>query len=188
MENIYSKLNQARIDLKDLKLPKSGDNQGFKYYELGDFLPAILDLEAKYKFMTKLDLVDDEAVLSIVNIEDPKDFIQFRSPLSEAKLPKGQPIQNLGATITYMRRYMLMTAFEIAESDIVDSVKRSLTEEISDKDEQWLRKSKNREELSARAKELMDKYKKSLIAPLYKELEKDLMDEEEIQEEAKDES
>lgn len=190
MDNIYTKLNQARIELKDLKLPKSGENQSMRYYELGDFLPAVLDLSEKYKFITTLNLYDledgrEKAVLTVINLEDPKDRVQFEAPTREAKLPKGQPIQNQGAKITYMRRYMLMTAFEIAESDIVDSVKRSLTEEISEKDEEWLRKSKNRDELSARAKELMDKYKKSLIAPLYKELEKNFIDEEEVEKEGK---
>lgn len=191
MENIYQRLNQARIDLKDLKLAKSGKNQGMNYYELGDFLPAILELGKKYKFITHLDLVEFEdgrgyAELSIISTEDPNDRIVFKAPTREANLPKGQPIQNQGAKITYMRRYMLMTAFEIAESDIVDSVKRSLTEEISQKDEEWLRKSKNRDELSARSKELMGKYKKSLIAPIYKELEKDLIDEEEVEKEGKE--
>jgi hypothetical protein len=40
---IYDKLQQARIALQSMELKKSGHNKfaGYKYFELGDFLPAV---------------------------------------------------------------------------------------------------------------------------------------------------
>ena len=40
--NIYQKLLNARLVLQDTELKKSGNNKfaGYKYFELGDFLPV----------------------------------------------------------------------------------------------------------------------------------------------------
>jgi hypothetical protein len=35
--------------------------------------------------------------------------------------PKGQPIQDLGGTLTYFRRYLWMIALELTEGDMVDA-------------------------------------------------------------------
>ena len=39
--SVYSKLMKARIRLQGMELKKSGENKfaGYKYFELGDFLP-----------------------------------------------------------------------------------------------------------------------------------------------------
>ena len=41
--SVYKKLNEARIELQGSQLTKSGHNKfaGYKYFELGDFLPTI---------------------------------------------------------------------------------------------------------------------------------------------------
>ncbi len=41
--SIHKKLMQARLKLQDTHLTKSGHNKfaGYKYFELGDFLPTI---------------------------------------------------------------------------------------------------------------------------------------------------
>ena len=42
--NIYEKLQTARVELQKTALKKSGVNKfaGFKYFELGDFIPAVI--------------------------------------------------------------------------------------------------------------------------------------------------
>jgi len=47
--SVYSKLNQARLALQNTQLVKSGHNKfaGYKYFELGDFLPAIQKIFAE---------------------------------------------------------------------------------------------------------------------------------------------
>jgi len=76
----------------------------------------------------------------------------------------------LGAKITYMRRYMLMSAFEIVESDAVDKLAIDMKDAVEAKDEETIRACKNQKELSAVCNTLTKKYKQSLITPIYDEV------------------
>ena len=44
--SIYHKIQKVKLELSSRELKKSGENtySGFKYYELGDFLPSIIEL------------------------------------------------------------------------------------------------------------------------------------------------
>lgn len=171
--NIYQKLATARVELQDMKLKKTGKNQTMSYYELGDILPAVNGLCKKHDMMTKLSIIHDGlemAVLTVYNASEPKEKIDFVCPTAEAQLPRGQEIQNLGAKITYLRRYMLMTAFEIVESDMVDKVNIDLTEEVSEEDQAKIRSAKNMDSLVKVCASMKSKYKMSLITPIYDEV------------------
>ena len=41
--------------------------------------------------------------------------------MAEVKLASGQPCQNLGASQTYLKRYLYQHCFEIVENDILDA-------------------------------------------------------------------
>lgn len=127
--NIYEKLQQARIALKEMNLKKSGANTFAKYtyYELEDFLPQILDLCNQYKILTHVTFDTDEAKLTIVDCEKPSDILEFTSPMVESEVKGANKIQNLGAAETYQRRYLYMIAFELCETDGTDKT----TEDIS---------------------------------------------------------
>lgn len=186
--NIYEKLANARVELQEMKLKKSGKNQSISYYELGDFLPAINALGKKHGFITEFSIdtnarldADEKifqqgetAILRVRDIQEDKDGVNdcivFRSPTAEVDLPRGQKIQGLGAKITYMRRYMLMTAFEIVESDMVDRLAIDLKDSIDEEDEAKIRACKTQKELSAVCNALTNKYKQSLITPIYDEV------------------
>lgn len=171
--NIQEKIVKARIDLQALNLKKTGKNQNISYYELGDFLPAVNQLAGKYEFYTKFKIVTDQgqekAILTVSSLSDSKEREAYIIPTAEVSLPHGQAIQSLGAKITYLRRYLLMIAFEIAESDLTDSIKRDLTEEVSEKDQEEIKNAKTLAELTKVCGELKTKYKISLITPLYDE-------------------
>lgn len=173
--NIYAKLQKARVELQQMQLKKSGKNQSISYYELGDFLPAINALGEKYGFTTLFNIREDEngelATLKILDTEAEQPISTvFICPTAEVELPRGQKIQGLGAKITYMRRYMLMTAFEIVESDMVDKLAIDLKDAISSEDEKKIRACKTQKELSAVCNTLTNKYKQSLITPIYDEM------------------
>ena len=179
--NIYQKLATARVELQDMKLKKTGKNQSMSYYELGDFLPAVNGLCKKHDMLTKLSIINDgveKAVLTVYNSSEPNDKIDFVSSTAEAQLPKGQAIQNLGAKITYLRRYMLMTAFEIVESDIVDQVNIDLTDEVLPADVEAIRNCKTVKQLEALYREVSKKYKMTLIQPIFAEVKEKLTQEE----------
>lgn len=121
--NIYEKLQKARVDLQTMNLKKSGENKfaGFKYYELGDFLPAINKLLLDNKLFSYINFNSESAVLTIVNAEKVDEIVIFTSPLGTLNLKGCNDIQNLGGVQTYLRRYLYMNAFEIVENDEFDA-------------------------------------------------------------------
>lgn len=121
--NIYQKLSKCRLDLQKEKLKKSGVNKfaGYNYYELADFLPAINELFDKVGLCAVISFGVDVALMTITDMDKPEDTIMITSPMAGAELKGCHPIQNLGATETYTRRYLYMTALEIVEQDALDS-------------------------------------------------------------------
>ena len=122
-KNIYEKLQQARVKLQDLNLKKSGHNKfaNFNYYELSDFLPQINKIFWEIKLFSKFDLLTEKATLTIIDTEKEGSQIIFESDKTEAILKGTTSIQQLGATHTYLKRYLYLNALEIVENDFVDA-------------------------------------------------------------------
>lgn len=121
--SVYKKLQKARVMLLSSDLKKSGKNKfaGFEYFELGDFLPAIANIFDVVGLCGVVRFYDTRALLTIVNVDDREDSVIFETPLVYADMSKSQAIQNLGATHTYVRRYLWLMAMEIVEHDAVDA-------------------------------------------------------------------
>ena len=121
--NIFEKLNEARIRLQAMKLSKSGENKyaGYRYFDLGDFLPAIQQIFKDVGLCGIIRYTSEIAELVIVDTANPDDTIAISTPMAEALLKGAHPIQNLGAVQTYIRRYLWMTALEIVEHDAIDA-------------------------------------------------------------------
>ena len=121
--NIYEKLQAVRVELakQGIKKGKKNTYAGYSYYELADFLPQIQELCQKHK-VTPLFTVDGtNATLSIHDMEKPDASISFAIPMSQAQLKACHPVQNLGAVLTYERRYLYMIAFELVEADVLEA-------------------------------------------------------------------
>lgn len=123
---VHKKLMQARIRLQGTKLEKSGLNKfaGYKYFELGDFLPEIQNI---FNDLDLCGVVSYDASYASLTITDTDDgtVIVITSPMAAAELKGAHPIQNLGAVETYQRRYLWMTALEIVEHDVIDSSQKT---------------------------------------------------------------
>jgi hypothetical protein len=121
---VHKKLMEARIRLQGTKLQKSGLNKfaGYKYFELGDFLPEIQNI---FNDLGLCGVVSYDVAYATLAITDTDDgtVIVIASPMAGAELKGAHPIQNLGAVQTYQRRYLWMTAMEIVEHDAIDSSK-----------------------------------------------------------------
>lgn len=120
--NVFEKLNEARIRFQNANVKKSGTNKfaGYTYYELSDILPAINMLARELKFTCVVNFGADVATLDFVDIEkDAK--ITFTSPMSKASLKGCHEVQNVGATETYLKRYLYQHCFEIVENDVLDA-------------------------------------------------------------------
>lgn len=120
--NVYEKLQQLRIDLQRINPKKTGNNKfaGYTYYELGDFLPHVNLLMEQYKLTSCLSF-GDVGLLEIINCEKPDERILFTSPMSTAALKGCHEVQNMGAVLTYVRRYLWTNALELTEHDALDA-------------------------------------------------------------------
>ena len=121
MSNVYTKLMQARLKLQNTALTKSGHNKfaGYKYFELGDFLPTIQNIFNELGLCGVVSYTQDLATLTIT---DGTDNILITSPMGSAALKGCHEVQNIGAVETYQRRYLWVTAMEIVEHDVLDAV------------------------------------------------------------------
>ena len=121
--NIYEKIIEAKVQIAEMGLKKTGYNKysNIYYYELADILYPILTTCKSLKMVTIISYSVEYAEMKIINIEKPDEQIIITSPLSSSDLKGCQPIQNMGAVEAYQRRYLYMTAFDIVESDILDN-------------------------------------------------------------------
>ena len=131
--NIYEKMQSMRCKLQAKALKKSGKNNfaGYEYFELQDIIPAINSLMSQAKVTSEISFGLELAILKIVNAEKPDEIMCFACPMAKATLKGCHEVQNLGASITYIRRYLYINAFEVVEHDALDSSPATETEYIT---------------------------------------------------------
>lgn len=121
--NVYQKLAQARLELKQKGLRQTGENTfaKYKYFELADFLPTITEIEHRIGLLSVVSFKKEEASLVVINTEKTDEQIKFESPTASADLKGCHEVQNLGAVETYVRRYLYNLAYEIVECDSLNA-------------------------------------------------------------------
>lgn len=123
-DNVHKKLQKAKLELTKRDIKKSGKNTytGFTYFELSDFLPHIVEILESLGLCSLINIDEKTAKLEIINDENPEDRTSVTIPIATASVKGANDMQNLGATQTYLRRYLYMLAFDIVENDISDSL------------------------------------------------------------------
>jgi hypothetical protein len=121
--NIYEKLAEARLKLRQTEIKKTGYNTYSKYYyfELGDFLNPMMDIFEEQGTLSFISFGVDIATLTYLDKADPSEQITITSPMSTAKLTACHEVQNLGAVQTYLRRYLYIALMEMLEHDACDA-------------------------------------------------------------------
>ena len=134
--NLYAKLMKMRVALQKCDIKKSGYNdfKKFKYYELSDFLPECTKIAADNNILFLYQLGKEEAMLSMIDCENPDNRILFQFPLAEVDIQGANKMQNIGGLTTYTRRYLYMIAFEISENDEYDPNENNVPEQKKQKD------------------------------------------------------
>lgn len=158
---LNKKLETIKLELRKTINTKSGYNthSKFKYYQLEDFLPQVLELFGKYNIYneyfidTDLEIVEEQinivdeadikqnktvikrpveyAYLYLKNLDNEDDEMIYRLKTAEASVYGASAIQNLGAKITYMKRYIYMSLLDIVEPDLVDSAPQGDTQNVA---------------------------------------------------------
>ncbi len=118
--NIHQRIASIKKELQKSALKKTGYNKFTKsyYYELSDVLPRIIELNEEYGINDTFDINNESAHLSLStnNSETSTTTIPFVMAEMQASV---DPIQKLGATITYLRRYLYLTAYGIADTEVI---------------------------------------------------------------------
>lgn len=122
-KSIYEKLAEMRVELQAKKLIKTGKNtySKYEYYELSDFLPSCNSIAARHKTLFKFAINENTASLTLINLENLEDVIEFSIPTANVSIQGATAMQNIGAVTTYARRYLYMIAMEISEDDNLDT-------------------------------------------------------------------
>jgi len=120
--SVYKKLIEARNILQTKQLTKSGHNKfaGYKYFELGDFLPEVQKIFKEVGLVDAISFDTELATMTLYDIEG-NGCIVFTSPMGSASLKGCHEVQNIGAVETYQRRYLYTTAMAIVEHDALDA-------------------------------------------------------------------
>ena len=122
-KSIYEKLAEMRVELQAKKLIKTGKNtySKYEYYELSDFLPSCNSIATQHKTLFKFAINENTASLTLINLENLEDVIEFSIPTANVSIQGATAMQNIGAVTTYARRYLYMIAMEISEDDNLDT-------------------------------------------------------------------
>lgn len=128
-QNVYQRLLKARAMFLKADPKKSGKNMqlSFKYFELDDIVPIATTIFEEVGLISLVSFEDEQAVMTILNIDDPNDSTTFSAPfkpiepiVSNAGKQVTNEMQALGSSITYMRRYLYMIALDICEPDNIE--------------------------------------------------------------------
>lgn len=129
--NVLQKLAKARLYFLNQKVNKSGKNMHleFKYFELEDIVPPAIRIFARVGLVTSTVFDGEKATMTIFNADNPEEKgVEFTAPYREVKpiiSNQGKevtnPMQALGSSITYLRRYLWMMALDITEPDDIDN-------------------------------------------------------------------
>ena len=130
-KNVYQKLLEARVLFMEEDVKKSGKNMkmSYKYFELQDIVPVATPIFQKVGLLPVVTFTNEDAMMTIFNVDNPGEFILFTSPMREiepiiSNKTGGEvtnAIQRLGSVETYQRRYLYMIALDIVESDDIEA-------------------------------------------------------------------
>ena len=119
---VYGKLLAARKRFLESGIKKEGVNRyaEFKYFRLDEIIPV---KQAIFRDLGLADVItfgNEVATLTIFNVDNPEESIDFMSQLAPDESMIKNPIQKVGAIQTYVRRYLYRLALDIIESDGIE--------------------------------------------------------------------
>ena len=150
-------LQEVRYELTNVDMKKSGYNAHlkFNYFELKDFVPIATKLFYE-RGLTPMFTIECDAngiEYAYMHIFKGAERVVFKVPTAETAM--ANPMQGLGAKITYLRRYMYLIVLDLVENDIIDAEADVPKADLITND-QWvmLNKLYTKDEVKAMYKEL----------------------------------
>ncbi len=118
--NIYQRLSNVREKFLANGIKKTGKNPSLRatYFELDEIVPISAPLFKEENLFPAMNFTKDECTMTIIDMLDDSKSITFAAPVREwLGNAAVTPVQAMGATITYMRRYLYQIALDIVECD-----------------------------------------------------------------------
>lgn len=123
-QNIYKRLAIVREKFLAGGIKKTGKNTQLKsmYFQLEDIVPISTPLFHEQDLLPVTNFTKDECTLTVIDMTDSESRLVFTAPMREwLGNAAVTPVQALGATITYMRRYLYQMALDVVEVDEMES-------------------------------------------------------------------
>lgn len=121
--NVHEKLFEARALIKKMDIKKEGYNKfsNYPFFTPEQIEHMVFIACADLRLLTKFDLMRNEVnqingYLLIINVDDPKDTIEYQMASEIPSIKATNVVQQLGGAMTYTERYLKMTAFGITEN------------------------------------------------------------------------
>ena len=120
--NVYAKLIEARKRFLEAGVKKTGVNRyaEYKYFTLDEIIPVKQEIFRDLGLSDVISFGTEVATLTIFNVDNPEESIDFMSQLAPDESMIKNPIQKVGAIQTYVRRYLYLLALDIIESDGIE--------------------------------------------------------------------
>lgn len=127
--SIYEKLSKVQLALMSRDLKKTGYNKFKKYYyyTLDDLMAACTEECHREGLTFFFNFRNNEAIIRLHDWENSSESISCGLPFPELILPDEDAknknnilVQDLGAAVTYLKRYLLVNLFDITDVELID--------------------------------------------------------------------
>lgn len=128
--SIYEKLSKVQLALMKRDIKKSGWNKfkKYHYYTLDDLMSSCIEECNREGLTFFFNFRNNEAIIRLHDWENPNDSISCGLPFPELINPDDDVknknnilVQDLGAAVTYLKRYLLINLFDITDVELIDS-------------------------------------------------------------------
>ena len=121
-KTLFAAVLKAQGDFKTL--PKDKQGYGYKYTDLDTVISYLRPILDKYGigFMQTLTTIEGKSGLTTRLFNAEGEWIEDTTFLPEVQLKGTNPAQNMGAAITYMKRYALCAILGISSDEDTDAV------------------------------------------------------------------
>lgn len=119
-KTIYERLALVRDEFAKIGIEKMGKNMQLKshFFTLDDIVNKSRELFHKNRILPLDTFTKDEATLTLLDLDNADMTITFNIPMREYMGNAAvTPVQAMGATVTYYRRYLYSLALDLAEKD-----------------------------------------------------------------------
>ena len=119
-KNIYERLMTVRDEFSKIGIEKNGKNMQLtsKFFTLDDIVNKSRNLFHENRILPLDGFTKETATLTLQDVDNPDERIIFEIPMREYMGNAAvTPVQAMGATVTYYRRYLYSLALDLAEKD-----------------------------------------------------------------------